>query len=539
MIFKDKYGVTYPIKDRILTFTGVSKADTNYIYAYRGDQKIGKLFLNTYQKKTYKVVFVKVNGAAKKMNEKEITKYLNKVYNQCAVSFEDSIDNITIDDLTSFSHGGSGILTVYNEDQKKVLRAYDKEMKDGVYYLFFIDNVKDKKDGSGTPVSGYMPRGYNCGFIYDGGSPRTIAHELGHGIAGLEHVFENSNASGKTANLMDYSIPETATELWHFQWDQIQDPSRVWMKWNKDESEGENVKKATVVFSKCPEPGNGIYTNNYGYDDLDTKKDTKDDHINVKSLDGITYLNVSIKGINSNEVAFISEDIHIASCDYLEDVNVLQIKGGINQGEIKIIALPSELTIDWDKKELTERQQIIKDNSLGQIWVNVYNLMEINKTIRYLSLNTTSLNIFNSLAEKYLKEIVMKPNFSFILDPDLSFDKNSNGIIERYWNQPKDSDKQDWDEYHSIKDFINNKNEIFLIKCNKISDQNWYIDCSINKKDTKIVFHQPFYKQFDDYKNNINKVLTIHDYDEKNSEDFIVKSIDLSNPAQPTLIITT
>ena len=239
VIFKDKYGVKLKVVDgNILTFTGVSKADTNYIYAYRGDQKIGKLFLNTYQKKTYKVVFVRVNGAAKKLNAKEITKYLNKVYNQCAVSFEDSIDNISIDDLTSFSHGGSGVLTVYNDDQKKVLQVYDKEkkMKDGVFYLFFIDNVTDKKDGNGTPVSGYMPRGYNAGFIYDGGSEHTIAHELGHGIAGLEHVFENSNASGKTANLMDYANGE---ELWHFQWDQIQDPSRVWMKWNKEEEEGE------------------------------------------------------------------------------------------------------------------------------------------------------------------------------------------------------------------------------------------------------------------------------------------------------------
>ena len=237
VIFKDKYGVTLKLsKGNVLNFTGVAKPDTNYIYAYRGDQKIGKLFLNTYQQKTYKVVFVRVNGAAKKLNAKEITNYLNKVYNQCAVSYEDSIDNITIDDLTSFSHGGSGILTVYNDDQKKVLQAYDPQMQDGVYYLFFIDNVTDKKDGNGTLVSGYMPRGYNAGFIYDGGSEHTIAHEIGHGIAGLEHVFENSNNSGKTANLMDYANGE---ELWHFQWDQIQDPSRVWMKWNKDESEGE------------------------------------------------------------------------------------------------------------------------------------------------------------------------------------------------------------------------------------------------------------------------------------------------------------
>ena len=237
IVFKDKYGITLKLSNgNILNFTGVAKPDTNYIYAYRGDQKIGKLFLNTYQQKTYKVVFVRVNGAAKKLNAKEITKYLNKVYNQCAVSFEDSIDDITIDNLTSFSHGGSGVLTVYNDDQKKVLQAYDSQMQDGVYYLFFIDNVTDKKDGDGTMVSGYMPRGYNCGFIYDGGSPHTIAHELGHGIAGLEHVFENSKSSGKTKNLMDYASGE---ELWHFQWDEIQDPSRVWMKWNKDESEGE------------------------------------------------------------------------------------------------------------------------------------------------------------------------------------------------------------------------------------------------------------------------------------------------------------
>ncbi|MDD6002416.1 MAG: hypothetical protein PUC50_09555, partial [Bacteroidales bacterium] len=248
VIFKDKYGVKLKVVDgNILSFTGVSKADTNYIYAYRGDKKIGKLFLNTYQRKIYNVVLVSVNEA-KILHEKNVEKAvkkveesLNKVYNQCAVSFKISHTTISINDLTSFSHGGSGILTVYNDDQKKVLSAYEKEKKmtDGVFYLFFIDNVTDKKDGSGTPVSGYMPRGYNAGFIYDGGSPHTIAHELGHGIAGLEHVFENSNASGKTANLMDYASGE---ELWHFQWDQIQDPSRVWMKWNKDESEGESLE---------------------------------------------------------------------------------------------------------------------------------------------------------------------------------------------------------------------------------------------------------------------------------------------------------
>ncbi len=245
VIFKDKYGVTLKLsKGNILNFTGTSQADTNYIYAYRGDKKIGKLMLNVYKRKPIKVCLVMVNGAHHKESFKEIKESLDKVFLPAVVEFEILSDEIEISGLTSFSHGGSGILTVYNDDQKKVLSAYEKEKKmtDGVYYLFFIDNVTDKKDGNGTPVSGYMPRGYNAGFIYDGGSPHTIAHELGHGIAGLEHVFENSNNSGKTANLMDYSFAKNAEELWHFQWDQIQDPSRVWMKWNKAEEEGENVE---------------------------------------------------------------------------------------------------------------------------------------------------------------------------------------------------------------------------------------------------------------------------------------------------------
>ena len=143
-IFKDKYGVKLKVVDgNILAFTGVSKADTNFIYAYRGDKKIGKLFLNTYQKKTYQVVLISVNGATMP-NTSTLTDYLDKVFNQCAVKFEISTDDFSLPGVTFFSHGGSGILTVYNDDQKKVLQAYDKEMKDGGFYLFFIDGVTDK-----------------------------------------------------------------------------------------------------------------------------------------------------------------------------------------------------------------------------------------------------------------------------------------------------------------------------------------------------------------------------------------------------------
>ena len=120
VIFKDKYGVTLKLsKGNILNFTGVAKPDTNYIYAYRGDEKIGKLSVNTYKQKTYKVVLVSVNGA-KLPKISKMEDYLNKVYKQCAVSFDVDTANFSLPELISFSHGGSGVLTVYNDDQKKV-----------------------------------------------------------------------------------------------------------------------------------------------------------------------------------------------------------------------------------------------------------------------------------------------------------------------------------------------------------------------------------------------------------------------------------
>ncbi|MCQ2976223.1 MAG: hypothetical protein MJ211_15595 [Bacteroidales bacterium] len=243
IVFKDRYGIKLKlIDDNTLAFTASNKPDTNYIYAYDKDGvRIGKLFVYTYNQKIHNVflVPVKSNGTqnVNLPNVEEVSRAVKKTFNQSVTSFKFQIvDPVIIPDLTTFTHGGSKWTSVFNDDQKKVLEAYDDKMNDNDFYLFFVDNVLDKFDSFGTSVAGYMPRGYNCGFIYDGGSPRTIAHELGLGVGNLEHAFEKSNTSGKTKNLMDYSDGE---ELYHFQWNEIQDPSRVWLKWSKDESEGE------------------------------------------------------------------------------------------------------------------------------------------------------------------------------------------------------------------------------------------------------------------------------------------------------------
>ena len=77
-------------------------------------------------------------------------------------------------------------------------------------------------DGNRTIVSGYMPIGYQHGFIFEQFDvARTYAHELSHGAFALHHTFSANSESfhaneGTTTNLMDYT--ESGITLNHLQW---------------------------------------------------------------------------------------------------------------------------------------------------------------------------------------------------------------------------------------------------------------------------------------------------------------------------------
>ena len=153
---------------------------------------------------------------------------------------------ITIDyaNGSGFVHGGSGSLTVYSDDEKAAINALT-DADDDTYYLFLVNSVtKLDADGNRTIVSGYMPVGYQHGFIFEQFDvARTYAHELSHGAFALHHTFSANTESfrateGTTNNLMDYTRDGIA--LNHKQW--------RWMHENHgkglfgflaDESEGE------------------------------------------------------------------------------------------------------------------------------------------------------------------------------------------------------------------------------------------------------------------------------------------------------------
>lgn len=145
---------------------------------------------------------------------------------------------------STFVHGGSGLLTVYSDDEKAAINALTGS-DDDTYYLFLVKNVtKLDADGNRTIVSGYMPVGYQHGFIFEQFDvARTYAHELSHGAFALHHTFSANSESfhaseGTTTNLMDYT--ESGITLNHKQWTWMHEKHGSGLfGFLADESEGE------------------------------------------------------------------------------------------------------------------------------------------------------------------------------------------------------------------------------------------------------------------------------------------------------------
>ncbi|MDC1162103.1 fibronectin type III domain-containing protein [Tenacibaculum sp.] len=175
--------------------------------------------LNTWQTKQRNInlTLVSVDGAPL-TNVKE---RINEIYNKAGVNFTISEEDLTIG-LSSLDVGDSDMISHYTDGEKAIISAFRKKgTKKDHYYMFFLnDNVELSKD-----LNGFMPLKRQFGFVFktnDAG--RVAAHELGHGIFGLKHPwnqYNDSDSEGKTDYLMDYG---TGTALSHMDWQKLHAP---------------------------------------------------------------------------------------------------------------------------------------------------------------------------------------------------------------------------------------------------------------------------------------------------------------------------
>ncbi len=193
------------------------------------DQVLGKLSVVTYDEIVKDLVIVPVNGNKYPYTEDSLRTKLNKIYGQAVVKWNVTFAaNFDMPGIDPFDDGGSGLLSNYSPDMRKVVSAYKANLQPNTYYLFLVKNPKS------TTLAGFMPRSKRVGFIFldKNGSEeelaRTIAHELGHGAFQLRHTFadeRNTLPKGTTTNLMDYVPAGQAgadgTKLYKYQWDRV------------------------------------------------------------------------------------------------------------------------------------------------------------------------------------------------------------------------------------------------------------------------------------------------------------------------------
>jgi hypothetical protein len=253
--FKDEMGIPALASGNDLTIRGSANGSTIGLYAYRAvndttEEVVGKLNIMSFDEQPKRLIIVPVNGATLP-DATALQQTLNTIYAQAVTRWSVTTGaplTVTFPGGT-MTHGGSSALAAYNADQKLIINTYDASLPSGLdkdaLYLFFIDNV-DGKAG----VAGFMPLQRQCGFIYGSPELNIVAHELGHGAFNLYHTFSSENYIAKeqsTDNLMDY---KGGTELWKYQWENVQDPQRVWMSWAQGEQEGEAIENPIELIKK-------------------------------------------------------------------------------------------------------------------------------------------------------------------------------------------------------------------------------------------------------------------------------------------------
>ncbi|WP_298778380.1 hypothetical protein [uncultured Polaribacter sp.] len=168
---------------------------------------------------------------------------LNAIYNTAGVQFNVTIDtpftiNQSIWDVEKpngqLNIGDSNTLANYTIEERAIYNHYktQRTLQDQMYYIFVLGDDISTTDSA---TEGFMPLKRQYGFVFNPtNKSRTIAHELGHGIFGLEHPFtEYAITQGTTNLLMDYCDPleqqqglrcEDKIAFTHMDWQKIHAP---------------------------------------------------------------------------------------------------------------------------------------------------------------------------------------------------------------------------------------------------------------------------------------------------------------------------
>ena len=213
-----------------------------YAIARKGEgspyENVGKLNLCCYSYKSKKVVIVPLLEGLS-VNTDEVKKDLDRVYAKLGYTFEVELDDDAAhrEGLSTTIGLETDFLSDFSEEMKELIFNYEINIGDAydkdAAYLFLLD----KPTGEYKGAAGIMPQGQQYGFIFmrevtsvTPSITHTMAHELGHGLFGLDHIFSGAYGikKGATYNLMDYTEKTPNDALSYHEWTQINLPLPNW-----------------------------------------------------------------------------------------------------------------------------------------------------------------------------------------------------------------------------------------------------------------------------------------------------------------------
>ncbi|MFS4492458.1 hypothetical protein [Maribacter sp. 2308TA10-17] len=230
LIFKTVKGTLIPTTRNNNSFTLTLNGNNSYhsdeaIVTYKakdGKYKIAASFFIHHIKQHDKVdvVIVQVNNADALSN---IDQKLDPLFKTAGASFNIIRKQLSVtteqwDTKTannSLDYDGSGIASNYPDEFKNITQAYKDDNPNWnrrAYHLFVLPEDIPNTKG----INGFMPKGRQWGYVFEAHKGSgienkatlnlTAMHELGHGIFGLPHPFENDeDTSGEGTDwLMDY-----------------------------------------------------------------------------------------------------------------------------------------------------------------------------------------------------------------------------------------------------------------------------------------------------------------------------------------------
>ncbi|CAL2079704.1 Fibronectin type III domain protein [Tenacibaculum sp. 190524A02b] len=187
--------------------------------------------------------------------DSSIKKEVEEIYKKAGVRLNiQEVNEISPEEVYKWDIDGNGKLKVgdsamlaHYTDEEQVFNSYIKQQSfysKNTYYVF-VTNVRV----SNNEVNGFMPLKRQFGFVFtrNANTPKkqvkTLAHELGHGIFGLKHPWDEYNFAESATNLlMDNG---DGIVLSHLDWKKMHAPG-IQIYWFQGDEDGQNTIVSSI-----------------------------------------------------------------------------------------------------------------------------------------------------------------------------------------------------------------------------------------------------------------------------------------------------